>query len=172
MIKKVMSYKLWAIGCFFVLFFAYHLSLAIHNSCCAEPILSSELIENPQKYNGKEVVYEGEVIGQIMRRKLGAWVNINDGQNSLGIWAPLDAVEGIEYQGGYGVKGDIVQVKGIFYNACSDHGGDLDIHAISLRKIRSGWQQQNNIIPVKRKLVLILLVVLCVVLILRILIIR
>ena len=138
----------------------------------AEPISSAELIQNPQWYDKKEVVYEGEVIGEVMRRKDGAWVNINDGENSVGVWMPLELAKEIEYKGSYKAKGDILQVNGTFNRACLQHGGDLDIHATSLRKIKSGWQRQERIILAKRNLLIVLLVILCLILILRISIIR
>ena len=141
--------------------------------CYAQEIVSStELIENPKDYNGKQIIYEGEVIAEIMHRRGGVWVNIKDGNNSIGVWMRPELAAIINHKGGYKTKGDILEVKGVFNHACPQHGGDLDIHATSLRKIRDGWQRQEEIIPAKRNLVIILSVVLCLILILRILIIR
>jgi hypothetical protein len=137
-------------------------------SCCAQETVSSiELIENAQSYDGEQVVYEGEVIGEEMHRRDGVWVNLYDGDNSIGVWLSPEMAEIIDYKGGYKARGDILEVRGIFNRACPQHGGDLDIHAISLRKIKPGWQKQKQIIPAKRNLVIILLVVLCLILILR-----
>jgi hypothetical protein len=135
--------------------------------CHAQPISSSELIENAQRYDGKEVVYEGEAIGEIMQRRDGAWVNVYDGEHSIGVWMPKELAAGIEYTGSYRAQGDILQVKGIFNRACLEHGGDLDIHAASLNKIRSGWLKQERIIPAKRGLLITLLVILCLILVLK-----
>ena len=146
--------------------------LLLASVCYAQPISSTELIENPKKHNGRELFYEGEVVGEVMKRKLGAWVNINDGENAIGVWMPHELTATINYRGSYKVKGDIVQVKGIFNSSCEQHGGDLDIHAISLRKIKSGWLMQEKAIPAKHNLLIILIVVLCLTLILRISIIR
>lgn len=148
---------------------------ALHFALCtasAEPISSTELIENAQEYDGKEVVYEGEAIGEVMHRRDGVWVNINDGENAIGVWMPPELAAVIKYRGSYKAKGDILRVRGVFNRNCVQHGGDLDIHATSLHKIKSGWERQERLIPAKRNLLIILTVVLCLILILRTSIIR
>ena len=163
--SKCINKEFWFIVLLFV--------LGILNfNCYAESISSTELIENAKSYDGQPVIYEGEVIGEVMRRRGGVWVNINDGDNSIGVWMSPDLSKIISHKGGYQTKGDILEVKGEFNLACPQHGGDLDIHATSLRKITSGWQMQEEIIPAKRSLVIILSVVLCLIIILRILIFR
>jgi hypothetical protein len=155
-----------------ILFFLFALHCLLFSACYAQPVSSTELIQNAQEYDAREVVYEGEVIGEVMLRKQGAWVNINDGENSIGVWMPLELAKTIKYQGGYKAKGDIVQVRGIFNRACVQHGGDLDIHALSLLKIKSGWLKPEKIIPAKRNLLAVLIVILCLILILKISLIR
>ena len=174
--SKVKSQKLklftWIqsfVFCIAILHFAFCI---LNFNCYAEPISSTELIQDSQQYDGKEVIFKGEVIGEVMPRGDGVWVNINDGENSIGIWMPHELAAAIEYRGGYNVKGDILEIKGIFNRACVQHGGDLDIHAISLEKIKSGWQKQDKIILAKRNLLIILTVILCLILILKISIIK
>ena len=60
----------------------------IVGSAWAEAVSSTALIDQAAEYDGREVVYQGEAIGEVMRRKNGAWVNINDGEASIGIWMP------------------------------------------------------------------------------------
>jgi len=168
MIKKVISYKPWIICLGIFLFLTHYPPLGNSNYCYAESISSIELIQNAQDYDGEEVVYEGEAVGEVMRRSNGVWVNINDGENSIGVWMSPELAAEITYSGNYKTKGDILQIKGIFNRACLQHGGDLDIHAISLRKIKSGWHKQEKIILAKRNLIIILLAVLCLILISRI----
>jgi hypothetical protein len=166
MIKKVMSYKLWVMG--LVVFSLF----VTHRYCYAQSVSSTELIENGGQYDGREALYQGEVIGEIMQRKDGAWVNINDGENSIGVWMPSELATTIKYKGSYKTQGDIIQIEGIFNRVCTQHGGDLDIHAISLRKIKSGWIKQERIIPAKCNFLIILMVLACLILILRISVIR
>ena len=172
MTRKVISHKLWVTSFLFLLFFTYHLSPITYHYCYAEPISSSELFQNPQWYDEKEIVYEGEVVGEVMQRKEGAWVNVYDGENSIGVWMSKELAQTIEHQGSYKEKGDILQIQGVFNYTCQQHGGDLDIHAISLRKLKSGWVKQEKIIVAKRNLLVVLSIMLCLILILRILIIR
>lgn len=117
----------------------------------ASAVSSAELIKNSKKYDGKVVVYRGEVIGDVMIRGNFAWLNVHDGKNALGVWAEASQVEDIKFIGGYKAKGDILEVKGIFNRACSEHGGDMDIHAQTIRLIREGYKknhpiQQNKLI--------------------------
>jgi hypothetical protein len=133
----------------------------------AQPIPSSELINNAKAYDGEMIIYSGEVIGDIMVRGDNAWINVHDGQNALGVWVAKDLVKDIFYTAGYKYSGDIVEVKGIFHRACPQHGGDLDIHAVSLKKIIDGHcvKEEENVL--KRNLAITLLGALCLVLILR-----
>lgn len=152
---------------FLVLIFAFCI---LNFNCYAEAISSTELIQNAREYDGQKITYEGEAVGEVMRRKDGAWVNVYDGENAIGVWLPLSLVSSIEYAGSHKAQGDIIEVKGKFNNACLVHGGDLDIHAVSITKIKPGWEKQEYIIPAKRDIVIILSIILCLLLISKILI--
>jgi hypothetical protein len=105
----------------------------------AQPISSTELIEHAKEYDGKAVTYEGEVIGDIMTRGEYAWVNVNDDVNAVGIWAPKSMLAEINHKGTHKEKGDLVEIKGIFHRSCAEHGGDLDIHAENMVKLKDGF---------------------------------
>lgn len=165
--RKVISYKLWVMG--LILFLTYHLSLITYNYCYAQPISSTELINNAKQYDGKIVVYEGEVIGDVMVRGDYAWINVNDGEKAIGIWIKAALAKDIVYTGSYKSKGDGVEITGIFHRACIEHGGDLDIHAQSLRKTASGRHIQERLNLGKRNFVIILLGILCLIWILTLL---
>jgi hypothetical protein len=141
--------------------------LLLATLCFAQPVSSTELINNAKLYDGKVVTYEGEVIGEIMVRGEYAWVNVNDGQNAIGIWIEKSLIKDIIYTGSYKSKGDGVEITGIFHRACPEHGGDLDIHAQAIRKIRPGKPIPERINLNKRNFVFVLLGVLCIVWILR-----
>jgi hypothetical protein len=104
----------------------------------SQALSSSELINNAKNYDGKLVTYSGEAIGDVMLRGEFAWVNINDGQNALGVWINGDLAREIKFTGNYKTRGDNLEVTGIFHRACLEHGGDLDIHAQNLRKTGNG----------------------------------
>ena len=123
----------------------------------AQPISGTDLINNAKQYDGKVVDYRGEVIGDIMIRGQYAWVNINDGQNAVGIWTTKALIKDIAHKGSYGFKGDVVEITGIFHRACPEHGGDLDIHAQTMRMVTSGKQIFESLDFNKIKIALILL---------------
>ena len=139
MMKKAISYQLSAISYTLkvvTLSIVYSLWSMVSY---AQPISSTELINNAKQYDEKTVVYQGEAIGDIMVRGEYAWINVNDGKNAIGIWVYKKFAETIRYTGAYKTKGDLVEVEGIFNRSCKEHGGDLDIHAASIRKIKEGF---------------------------------
>jgi hypothetical protein len=96
------------------------------------------LINNAKEYDGKIISYQGEVIGDVMVRGVFAWINLNDGKNAIGIWLPKESVEIINYKGSYKEKGDWLEITGELHRSCLEHGGDLDIHATSVKKLTEG----------------------------------
>ena len=147
-------------------FTLYALHFTLMAAFC-QAISSTELINNAKQYDGKVVDYEGEVIGEIMVRGEYAWINVNDGQNAIGIWTDKDLTKDILYTGSHKFKGDWIEVTGVFHRACLEHGGDLDIHAQTVRKVRQGRQIIERLNISKRNLVFVLLGVLCLVWILK-----
>ena len=106
---------------------------------------SSALIEKAKEYDGKDVKYKGEVIGEVMRRGNFAWVNLHDGENAVGVWVPVSLTKNILYTGSYKTKGDTFEVDGVFNRSCPEHGGSLDIHAQAFTKISSGRSVDERI---------------------------
>ena len=123
---------------FFLLLVLCLVLTVLSSNCYAQTPASLELINNAKQYDGKTVNYRGEVIGEVMVRGDYAWLHVNDGIIAIGIWAPKTLIGDIRYAGDYHKKGDIVEVSGIFNRSCSEHGGDLDIHASEIKKITSG----------------------------------
>jgi hypothetical protein len=108
---------------------------------------SQVLINNAVELDGKSVVYLGEVIGEVMSRGDFVWLNVLQGSSAIGVWAPRSMAREIKYAGDYQFRGDIVEVKGIFHVRCSQHGGDMDIHAGALRRIAAGQRINRKIDP-------------------------
>lgn len=135
-------------------------------TCCLLPVTcypqasSSDLINDAEQYNGKEIVYSGEVIGDVMIRGKFAWVNVNDAKNAIGIWMPAELVKGISTTGNYKANGDIVEVKGKFNRSCALHGGDLDIHGQSLVIIQKG-SKRDEIISQRKIITVIAFLIIC-----------
>lgn len=103
------------------------------------PVKTSELIEHSSRYDGREVVFEGEAIGDILGRGRFAWLNVSDGNNSaMGIFMTAEQAALVTATGRYGRIGDRIRVKGIFHRACPEHGGDMDIHAAEVVILSAG----------------------------------
>lgn len=152
--------------CFLVLLSVFwFLSL----TCYAQSLSSAELINNAKLYDGKTIVYQGEAIGEVMLRGDYAWVNLSDGNNAIGIWLNASLAKQIIHVGSYSVKGDWLAITGVFHQSCLEHGGDLDIHAQAINKIRPGRVLVEKTNLEKRNLVIILSFILILIWILSIL---
>ncbi len=122
----------------------------------SQVLSSNELITRAKQYDGKLISYCGEVIGDVMKRGEFAWVNINDGDNAIGVWMNAALTKEINFTGTYKSRGDTLEITGIFHRACLEHGGDLDIHAQTLRKLAGGKFVNHKLDFLKVELILIL----------------
>lgn len=122
----------------------------------AQVVSLQELLENRREYEGKTIVYEGEAIGDIISDGENVWVNVRDETGAIGVFCPQELVEQIKHLGNYSFSGDIVSVRGIFHGSCSEHGGDVDIHAEKITVIQKGEEIGHPIEPWKVKLSMVL----------------
>ncbi len=138
-------------------FIVFPFSFFLFPFCYAQTAVSStELIERAKELDGQEVLYEGELIGEAMTRGEYSWLNLNDGQNAIGIWAGNNFLNLISFAGDYTHKGDWLQVNGVFNRACQVHGADLDIHAQGISLIRRGRIVRHKAAPLKSRQAIIL----------------
>ncbi len=114
---------------------------------------SATLFKQSKRYDGKTIAFTGEVIGNVMKRSDGVWVNVNDGPYSrqgrirslegfnrgLSVLLPLGTADVIKRTGDYNNRGDLIEVRGIFREASPDHGGDMMILATSVRVVKPGF---------------------------------
>jgi len=96
-----------------------------------------ELVENSVHFDNKVVTLRGEVVGVLMRGDY-AWVNVLDNEVAIGVWCRANDAKKVSIVGDYTHIGDMVEVVGIFHFACTEHGGDLDIHAENFTVLASG----------------------------------
>ncbi len=113
----------------------------------ADSVSSKELIENAKAIDYKIVTYRGELITAIMGRGEHSWINLNDGDNAIGVWCKSAAVKPVKFIGDYKNRGDTLEVEGVFHRACSEHGGELDIHADRVRIVKAGYIMEERIKP-------------------------
>lgn len=113
-------------------------------------ISSNAAVACPQAFDGRRVVYVGEVVGDVMRRDGGAWVQVNDdpyalevgplpahdqlrGTNTwLQVWLPDHLLDGIE-PGRPGRRGDVIEVEGTLLRADPADAGGMTLRADRLR---------------------------------------
>ncbi len=139
---------LLAMTCFVLMF--------LLNAYAAPIVSAQQLLENPEEYDGKTVVYKGEVIGDVMLRGQFAWINLRDESLCLGVFCPKELAGEIEYKGAYGFRGDTISVQGTFHRFCPQHGGDTDIHAQKLTVVQKGEAISYPLEPRKLKAGIIL----------------
>lgn len=109
----------------------------------------NDLIENAKELDGQEVTVQGEAIGERMDRGNYSWININDGTNAIGIWLDGSEADKVSNYGNYKFIGDTVKITGVFHRACKEHGGEADLHSISLEIVKDGYQVKEQISQVK-----------------------
>lgn len=113
----------------------------------SENVSSTELIDDAQNWDKQQITYTGEVIGDILTRGEYAWLSISDGKNTMSCIISTEDTKLINNLGRYGIKGDTVCVQGTFNRACTNHGGDMDIHGESLKIISRGYELKNEYSP-------------------------
>lgn len=110
-------------------------------------VTSSEVVECPDVFDQRSVLYIGEVIGDVLSRDGGAWVLMNDdayalesgplptygafrGTNSgLAVWLEGDIADLVTHPGSSSWRGDVLAVRGVLLRADPDDGGGLTIRA-------------------------------------------
>lgn len=118
-------------------------------------ITSVDAVACPRRFDGRTVTYVGEVVGDVLRRDGGAWVQVNDdayamevgplpahrefagGNTGLSVWLPEDFVDVVARPGRRGLRGDVILVEGLFLRADPDDGGGLTIRATNARRLAS-----------------------------------
>lgn len=118
---------------------------ALPSAAHAASYSSKALIENAKLLDGKKVTYRGEAVTAIMKRGDHAWVNVNDGDNAIGIWCKVSMLEPVKFLGDYKHAGDILEVEGMFNRACPMHGGELDIHPNKVKILKAGFSMKEKV---------------------------
>ena len=141
----------------FILICIFTLLLTI--TCNASNAIQiNQLVENAKVLDNTEVTIQGELIGEALERGEYAWININDTTNAIGVWVKQSDIDQIKFYGDYKHKGDIVKVTGTFYKACTEHGGDVDIHCSNIQIIETGHISIEELSFVKTVTTVVLIV--------------
>lgn len=104
----------------------------------------------PRLLDGQQVLYAGEVVGDVLRRDGGAWVQLNDDDyaldigplgahrerrgfsSGLAVWLPDGLHESLGPPGRHGRRGAVVLVEGTFLRADPSDGGGMSVRAETL----------------------------------------
>jgi hypothetical protein len=116
-------------------------------------IASSEVLACPDAFDGHVVVYVGEVVGDVLQRRDGAWALVNDdayalevgplsghrefegGNTGLSVWLPDDQATLVDEPGNADRRGDVVRVRGVIRRADPADGGGLTLRAVETRVV-------------------------------------
>ena len=115
----------------------------------------------------RKVTVQGEVIGDVMIRGENAWINIKDAKGAIGIWTTAKQAESITTAGDYKHTGDWIEVEGVFNKQCQLHGGDTDIHAVTIKVIKEGLERDISIRPAQISFAIITFIIFAVLYLLR-----
>lgn len=128
----------------------------LRTASTAQPVKASDLIECPQLYDGRKVVYEGEVVRAILRRGDRAWVQVNDdayaldlgplpehrtavgGNSGIAVSIPAESATQLRHVGRHQQQGDVIRVSGTFHRADRADGGGPTIQAATVVISRFG----------------------------------
>jgi hypothetical protein len=113
-----------------------------------ETVSGIRLLKNAENFDMKVVRYQGEMVGDIMRRGEYAWVNLSDGSGVISVWCRFELADAIKFKGDYHTRGDTLLVEGPFRRFCLEHGGDTDLHAADVQVVKPGDVIHH---PFKRK---------------------
>jgi hypothetical protein len=104
----------------------------------------NDLLSNPEAFDNQLVTVRGEVLG-ILKRGNKAWINIQENSYAIGVWCEVWMLENLKVVADYQHLGDVVEITGVFHKACTEHGGDPDIHAENLIVVERGYRIQREI---------------------------
>jgi len=139
-ISRMISIPISVILCFFLV-----LRAAVPVSASDNPVSINDLIGHSSEYNSQTVTLTGEVIGESLERQDGCWINMTDSTNAIGIWVTKNDAALIKIYGDYKHTGDTIKVTGIYYESCRQHGGEPDVHALSLTVENTGAERSENV---------------------------
>lgn len=109
------------------------------------PVKVIDLAVKSMELDGSIVTFTAEAIGDTMRRSDGTWVNVLDSTGPIGVFMSHDLADRIRMTGRYSQKGDMIEVVGVFNRACAAHGGDPEVHALSVTVVAPGYRVSNPV---------------------------
>ncbi|MBN2821570.1 MAG: hypothetical protein JXR33_00050 [Coriobacteriia bacterium] len=109
-------------------------------------VTAAELTSLTQDLDGAMVRLSGEVVSEALHSDgEGVWLNVLSDGTAIGVYMPAEMAEAVTTFGDYRHNGDVIEVVGVYNEACDEHGGDLDVHATELRVIEPGSPREQSV---------------------------
>ena len=106
------------------------------------PATLTSLVED---LDGATVRFTAEVVSEALRADdAHVWLNMSGDGVAIGVYMPTEMAEQVTTFGDYGHDGDVVEVLGVYNEACDQHGGDMDVHAESLVVLTAGSEREHG----------------------------
>jgi hypothetical protein len=114
-------------------------------------VSSTQIYACPAAFDGLRVTFVGEAIGEVLPRRGGAWLQVNDDDyalevgplgphverrgfsGGLSVWLPDGLHERIEGVGRHERRGDVLLLEGAVFRADPDDGGGITLRADRLQ---------------------------------------
>lgn len=124
-------------------------------------VTSGDLYDCPHTYDGHTVTFEGEVVGAVLRRADGAWVQLNDdayagdlgplpshrafrgGNSGVGVHIAPEVARELTWVGSHRSRGDVLTVTGVFHLSDPTSGESAVIRAAHGEVTRSGGSLEH-----------------------------
>ena len=116
-------------------------------------VSSTQVFSCPSAYDGLEVTFAGEVVGELLPRRGGAWAQVNDDPYALetgpvvghreragfntgmSVWLPEDLAARIEAPGRAALRGDVVLLTGTVHRTDPADGGGITLRATAMETL-------------------------------------
>jgi hypothetical protein len=124
-------------------------------------VSSTQVFLCPRAFDGLTVTYVGEVIGEVLPRRGGAWAQVNDdiyalevgplvghreqdGFNTgLSVWLPDGLYQQVEEVGRPGRRGDVILIRGTLERTDPQDGGGTTIRAEELEILAASIEVED-----------------------------
>lgn len=131
----------------------------------ADLVTSAELLACPDVYDGVEVTIEGEVVGAVLRRDGGAWLQVNDdayanavgplpasgvragANSSIAVFAPDSLADAIGSIGGPQRVGDRLRIAGTYLRSDPADAGAPTLRAVAAEVLLPGRPIERRATP-------------------------
>lgn len=95
--------------------------------------------------DGATVRFSGEVVSEALRAdETHVWLNVSGDGVAMGVYLPAEMADKVTTFGDYAHSGDVVEIVGVYHEACDEHGGDMDVHATELTLITPGTEREQR----------------------------